>query len=48
MPLDGFLNIGWFSRLYAAARKFSRRRSVIRNRFCSELSISNMSGPLAI
>src|SRR5436190_2132243 len=27
------LKIGWFSTLYAAARKFRRRRSVIRNRF---------------
>ena len=48
MPLDGFLKIGWLNRLYAAARKFSPRRSVIRKRFCSELSISYMPGPLAM
>ena len=40
---EGLLNTGWFSRLYAAARKFSRRRSVRLKRFCRELS--NYSTP---
>jgi hypothetical protein len=36
----GVLNSGWFSRLNAAARKFSFTRSDTRNRFCKEESIS--------
>ena len=36
----GVLYSGWFSRLNAAARKFSASFSVSRNRFCREESIS--------
>ena len=44
----GILYSGWFSRLKAAARKLMANRSVRRNRFCSEESISYAPGPLAM
>src|SRR5215471_9523565 len=44
----GVLYSGWLSRLNAAARKFKASFSVMRKRFCSEESISNAPGPLAM
>jgi hypothetical protein len=44
----GVLYSGWFSRLNAAARKLSEMRSVMRNRFCRDESISYEPGPVAM